>query len=90
VTKRIRQTRRPGAAAGRRPARRPRAEDLLVRLDALEERVGRIEAGKAAPGDGRAASAPRSPRVKRCPGCGLPLRRRAGRCAACGRPLDAR
>jgi len=68
---------------------RARVQDLLARLGALEERVARLEAGKAAPGDGRAA-ARRSPTVKkRCPGCGLPLRRRAGRCAACGRPLDA-
>jgi len=62
--------------------------DLLARIAMLEERVGRLESGKAAPGDGRAASlAPRRD-VKRCPGCGLPLRRRQGRCAACDRPLD--
>jgi ribosomal protein L34E len=62
-------------------------EDLAARIAALEERVGRIEAGKVGPGDGRAAVVKRAPGVKRCPGCGLPLRRRAGRCAACGRPV---
>jgi ribosomal protein L34E len=62
--------------------------DVAARLDALEERVARLEARRAAPGDGRAARAKRAPNVKRCPGCGLPLRRRQGRCAACGRPLD--
>lgn len=65
-----------------------RVADLLSRIEELEERVGRLESGKAAPGDGRAASLPRDLKVKRCPGCGLPLRRRKGRCAACGRPLD--
>ncbi len=62
--------------------------DIAARLDALEERVGRLEARKAPPGDGRAARVKRAPSVKRCPGCGLPLRKRQGRCAACGRPLD--
>jgi hypothetical protein len=63
---------------------------LLARVEALEERVGRIESGKAAPGDGRAAIRKQEAGryVKRCPGCGLPLRRRKGRCAACDRPLD--
>ncbi len=60
---------------------------LLRRLAALEERVTRLEQGKAPPGDGRAAVA-RASAVKRCPGCGLPLRRKLGRCAACRRPLD--
>jgi ribosomal protein L34E len=64
--------------------------ELLARLEALEVRLARLEAGKApSPGDGRAASVKRGPSVKRCPGCGLPLRRRAGRCAECGRPLDS-
>ncbi|BDG07560.1 hypothetical protein [Anaeromyxobacter paludicola] len=62
-------------------------EDLLARLASLEERVGRIESGRAPRGDGRAAKPPEPKRkVKRCPGCGLPLRRRAGRCVECGRP----
>ena len=62
---------------------------LLARIEELEERVGRLESGKAAPGDGRAAVVESSRKVKRCPGCGLQLRRRKGRCAACGRPLDS-
>jgi ribosomal protein L34E len=61
--------------------------ELLARIAALEERVARLETGRAPPGDGRAAAVKREKTVKRCPGCGLPLRRRAGRCAACGRPL---
>lgn len=61
--------------------------ELLARIAALEERVARLETGRAPPGDGRAAAVKREKPVKRCPGCGLPLRRRAGRCAACGRPL---
>ncbi|HYG68953.1 MAG TPA: hypothetical protein VD838_14895 [Anaeromyxobacteraceae bacterium] len=70
--------------------RKPTLADVLARLEALEERVGRLEAGKAAPGDGRASIRREvaERRVKRCPGCGLPLRRRKGRCAACDRPLD--
>jgi hypothetical protein len=67
---------------------RPSLADVLARLAALEERVTRLETGRAAPGDGRAASARAARPVRRCPGCGLPLRRRAGRCAECGRPLD--
>lgn len=65
-------------------------DEVLARLAALEDRVGRLESGKAAPGDGRAAirKDARARSVKRCPGCGLPLRRRKGRCAACDRPLD--
>jgi hypothetical protein len=62
---------------------------VLARLAAIEDRVARLETGKAAPGDGRAARADRVRGVNRCPGCGLPLRRRAGRCAACGRPVDS-
>jgi hypothetical protein len=69
--------------------RRPSLSELEARIAALEERVGRIESGKAAPGDGRAARIASERRVTRCPGCGLPLERRAGRCAACGRPLDS-
>jgi ribosomal protein L34E len=64
-------------------------KDLLARVEALETRLARLESGRAPEGDGRAAATVRSPSVKRCPGCGLPLRRRAGRCAACGRPLDS-
>jgi hypothetical protein len=84
-------------ATGRRaPPRRkaragaaPAARTLAARLAALEARVARLELGRApTPGDGRASRVVREPGVKRCPGCGLPLRRRAGRCAACGRPLD--
>ncbi|HSN90779.1 MAG TPA: hypothetical protein VLS93_06095 [Anaeromyxobacteraceae bacterium] len=71
-----------------RPTSR-QTEEILARLAALEERVTRLEQGRASPGDGRAAAPRPLPRVRRCPGCGLPLRRRAGRCAACGRPLDA-
>jgi ribosomal protein L34E len=64
--------------------------ELLERVAAFEARVARLEAGKApSPGDGRAARVRREPNVKRCPGCGLPLRRRAGRCVACGRPIDS-
>ena len=69
--------------------RRPTPSGLAARLAALEERVARLESGRAGPGDGRAAALKRERPVKRCPGCGLPLRRRAGRCAACGRPLDS-
>lgn len=73
----------------RLPAPPPtRSAALLRRLAALEERVTRLEQGKAPPGDGRAAAKERSVVVKRCPGCGLPLRRKLGRCAACRRPLD--
>jgi ribosomal protein L34E len=64
-------------------------KDLLTRVASLEARVARLESGRAPEGDGRAAARPREPSVKRCPGCGLPLRRRAGRCAACGRPIDS-
>jgi ribosomal protein L34E len=71
------------------PRRTSPLADLARRLAALEERVTRLETGKAGPGDGRAAKAERQRDVARCPGCGLPLRRKAGRCAACGRPLDA-
>jgi len=74
------------------PPRRPtskQTDEILARLAALEERVTCLEQGRASPGDGRAATPRPLPKVKRCPGCGLPLRRKAGRCAACGRPLDA-
>jgi len=71
----------------RRPA--ARTDEILHRLRALEERLERLEAGKAPPGDGRsAAPAPTRKPVVRCTGCGLPLRRRAGRCAECGLPLS--
>ncbi len=71
------------------PPKRPTVAELEARLEALEERVARLEAGKAPPGDGRAAKVKRPREVKRCPGCGLPLRRRAGRCVECGRPVDS-
>jgi hypothetical protein len=63
--------------------------ELAARLEAIEERVMRLETGRAAPGDGRAAVVRPTRQVKRCPGCGLPLRRKAGRCAECGRPVDS-
>jgi len=69
--------------------RRPTLADLAARIAALEERLARLERGRAPPGDGRASAVKREKPVNRCPGCGLPLRRRAGRCAACGRPLDS-
>ncbi|HTN51081.1 MAG TPA: hypothetical protein VML50_01655 [Anaeromyxobacter sp.] len=76
--------------ARKRQRRSPTSvRQLEERVAALEERVARLEAGAAPPGDGRAASLAPARRVKRCPGCGLPLRRRAGRCVACGRPLDS-
>jgi DNA repair exonuclease SbcCD ATPase subunit len=64
-------------------------DELTARVEALEERVMRLETGRAAPGDGRAAVVKPARRGKRCPGCGLPLRRKAGRCVECGRPLDS-
>ncbi len=61
--------------------------ELRLRVQALEERLRRLEAGRPPAGDGRAA-APRPVRpVRRCAGCGLPLRPRAGRCQECGLPL---
>jgi len=68
--------------------RPPSAAALARQLAALTGRVARLEAGRAPKGDGRTARATRAPRTKRCPGCGLPLRRKAGRCASCRRPLD--
>jgi hypothetical protein len=69
-------------------ARTPRTLGALeARIAALEERVTRLEKGQAPPGDGRAAVARPARAVKRCPGCGLELKRRKGRCAACGRPI---
>jgi hypothetical protein len=62
--------------------------ELLARIEALEARLARVEGRRAGPGDGRAAAEPPPPGVKRCPGCGLALRRRKGRCAECGFPLD--
>ncbi|WP_242338169.1 MULTISPECIES: hypothetical protein [unclassified Anaeromyxobacter] len=69
--------------------RRLTLTELAARIEQLEDRIARLEAGRAPPGDGRAARVKRTREVKRCPGCGLPLRRRAGRCASCGRPLDS-
>ena len=73
----------------RRAAAPPSVADLLTRLEGLEQRVLQLETGRVGPGDGRAAAAKRPAPVRRCPGCGLPLRRRNGRCAACKRPLDS-
>jgi hypothetical protein len=67
--------------------KRPTSAALEARIAALEDRVTRLEKGEAPPGDGRAAVVKRTRDVKRCPGCGLPLKRRKGRCAACGRPV---
>jgi hypothetical protein len=69
--------------------KKPTTAELLARLAALEARVAKLEGRRARPGDGRAAADPPPPGVKRCPGCGLALRRRKGRCAECGIPLDA-
>lgn len=70
---------------------RPTVAELLARVAALEARVARLEGRerRARPGDGRAAVEPLPPGTRRCPGCGLALRRRKGRCAECGFPLDA-
>jgi hypothetical protein len=81
---------RPARPARRPTGRRVPAAELRRRLAELEARVTALETGRASPGDGRAASTGRVKAVVRCPGCGLPLERRAGRCAACGRPLDRR
>jgi hypothetical protein len=70
------------------PPRKPTTTELQARLAALEARVAKLEGRRARPGDGRAAVEPPPPGVKRCPGCGLALRRRRGRCAECGLPLD--
>jgi hypothetical protein len=69
------------------PRKAPRPSVLAARIAALEERVTRLEQGRAPPGDGRAAAPERTRKVRRCPGCGLPLRQRKGRCVACGRPV---
>ncbi|GEJ57375.1 hypothetical protein [Anaeromyxobacter diazotrophicus] len=69
------------------PRRAVTTGELLARIAALEERVARLEAKRAPPGDGRASSPPRRTGL-RCPGCGLPLKKRRGRCAECGRPLE--
>jgi predicted amidophosphoribosyltransferase len=73
----------------RRAAAPPTVDDLLVRMAALEQRLLLLETGRVGPGDGRAAVTRPARPVRRCPGCGLPLRRRHGRCAACKRPLDS-
>jgi hypothetical protein len=75
-----------GGAGRAGPGRGARA--LAARIAALEDRVARLETGRPAPGDGRRAAV-KTKAVRRCPGCGLPLRRLRGRCAGCGRPLDA-
>ncbi|HVP69394.1 MAG TPA: hypothetical protein VMT17_19245 [Anaeromyxobacteraceae bacterium] len=58
-------------------------------MEALERRLGRLEAGKPPPGDGRTTAPGRAKDVRRCPGCGLPWRKRDERCAWCGRPVLA-
>jgi hypothetical protein len=73
----------------RRATAPPTVAALITRLEGLEQRILQLETGRVGPGDGRAAVAKRSRTVRRCPGCGLPLRRRNGRCAACKRPLDS-
>jgi hypothetical protein len=73
----------------RRTAAPPRVADLLSRLAGVEQRLRQLETGRVGPGDGRAAAVKRPREVRRCPGCGLPLRRRNGRCLACKRPLDS-
>ncbi len=77
------------AGSARMPPRRPGPDlaSLASRLEALEERVTRLERGKLPPGDGRNPAPARAAAVRRCPGCGLPLQRRKGRCAHCGVPL---
>lgn len=69
------------------PRRATSSAELADRIRALEERVARLEARRAPPGDGRAAASPPG-KARRCPGCGLPLKKRRGRCAECGRPLE--
>jgi hypothetical protein len=73
----------------RRPAGPPTLAALITRLEGLEQRLLQLETGRVGPGDGRAAVARPGRPVRRCPGCGLPLRRRNGRCAACKRPLES-
>jgi hypothetical protein len=72
-----------------RPGKAAPLDQLAARLEGLEQRLLRLEAGRAAPGDGRAATVRAKRPVPRCPGCGLPLRSRAGRCLACKRPVDS-
>jgi len=76
----------PRGAAGRRSSRRASLPEIVARLEALERRLGRLEAGRPPPGDGRGAARPAARALRRCSGCGLPLRVREGRCAWCGRP----
>jgi ribosomal protein L34E len=73
----------------RRAAAPPTVAALLIRLEGLEQRLLQLETGRVGPGDGRVAVVKKARPVLRCPGCGLPLRRRKGRCAACKRPLDS-
>jgi hypothetical protein len=72
---------------GRRRKLGPSVGELVERLVALEERLTRVEEGKAPPGDGRSSAKPAPRTPHRCIGCGLPLRKQAGRCRWCGRPL---
>jgi hypothetical protein len=76
-----------GAVPARKTPRAAGLAALIARVAALEDRVARLEKGRAPPGDGRAAVVKRERVVRRCPGCGLPLRQRKGRCVACGRPV---
>jgi hypothetical protein len=80
--------RAPRRKAARKRAPRASLGEVVARLAALEARIAQLERRRARLGDGRAAADPPPPGVKRCPGCGLALRRRKGRCAECGIPLD--
>ena len=73
----------------RRAAAPPTLAALLHRLEGLEQRLVLLETGRVGPGDGRAAVEKAGRPVRRCPGCGLPLRHLKGRCLACKRPLDS-
>jgi hypothetical protein len=73
----------------RRAVTPPDLAALLNRLEGLEQRLVLLETGRVGAGDGRAAVEKPARPVRRCPGCGLPLRRLKGRCAACRRPLDS-
>ena len=81
--------RRRGRARGDRGVSLGGRQGLGERIAALAARVARLETGRPPPGDGRAHVERAARTVRRCPGCGLPLRRLRDRCAECGRPLDS-